>query len=203
MKTRILIFAVSILALLSVCSCSKKESTQQSASKDNSLKTLDDIQGSGMSDADKDALREQAAKQSGNRLNEKIKEAEKAKKTESSKNNSNSNDKNNSTDNNGSRDEPIADSMVSGTGKYSGALNKKELSETLKLAVKYVNKTYATSIKTKDLKPTSDDSKEYSKYPLYGVGNIIIYEYNNNGQIVCIAVGRTNSESDWKVLNKK
>ena len=218
MKKIILTAAILLMALLCVCSCKKAENKNTAA--DNTSKqgkTLDDLQGSAMADADK--YREQGAAASGKRLNEKIKEKEKAEKEGKNSKSDSAEEKNKTENNDGKASESSANTAgekLTGTkkenvtdlrkiikGEHADALTDEELSRTVNLALTYAARKYGKKLKAGDLMAVNEKSGIYDKYPLYDKGNIIIYTFGTGDDAQNIVIARAGHKSAWKVLEKK
>ena len=203
MKRTVTLLIALIMLIGIFASCQKAEDDTANKN-DKKYKSLDDLRGSSALE-NGEAYREEAAKNSGNKLNEKIKEQE-DKKNGNSKTTPSPKETPTGGDN-GSGDPKtgIADSMIDSllSGKYAEALTKAELNSALKAAITYARKKIDKGLKSSDMKTADDDSKEYEKYPLYNTGNIIIFVCVHNDKEYNIAVGRTGKDAAWKVLNKK
>ena len=199
---------IALIMLIGIFASCRKAEDNTANKNDKGLKTLDDLRGSSALENGEE-YREKAAKNSGNKLNEKMKEQEEKKNngkkatpapetTPKSGNDNGSNQGDNSKTG-------IADSMIGNllNGKYSEALTKAELNSALKAAITYARKKIDKGVKSSDMKTADDDSKEYEKYPLYNTGNIIIFVCVHNDKEYNIAVGRAGKDAAWKVLNKK
>ena len=194
---RIVFLTVILAAALVLCiSCKKADEKKQG------LRRFEDMKSSAREDL---PTMSDYAGQSGNRVNQKIKEKEQ-------------DDKKNNDDNKDGKDKPaetsspkdedpdnaigIINDRLTQT-EHERELSQSDKKKTFQLALSYIKKKIDKSFDGKDLKVADDKSGEYDKYPLYGKGNIIIYEAAVKGKTVFVAIGRTSKDAEWKVLNKK